>query len=41
MNNPVEMKSIIREVEEDYLRMHGKDRKEKDKKKKKSKKHKK
>jgi hypothetical protein len=25
MNNPIEMKTIIREVEEDYLRLHRKD----------------
>lgn len=26
MNNPIEMKNIIQEVEEDYLKIHKKDK---------------
>lgn len=39
MNNPIEMKNIIKEVEENYLAMHPEDRKRKHKDKKKKRRH--
>ena len=41
MENPIEMRSIIREVEEDYLKMHPQKAEKKEKKHKKEKKSKK